>query len=656
MTQRGTLLGGRYELDEVIGRGGMAEVWRARDTRLQRDVAVKRLRVDLASDPTFQARFRREAQASAGLNHPNIVAVYDTGEEKDAASDVMVPYIVMELIEGVTLREVLRGGRKIVPEKALEFTAGVLDALAYSHRSGIIHRDIKPANVMFTPPGTIKVMDFGIARAVADTSATMTQTAAVIGTAQYLSPEQARGEKVDNRSDLYSVGCLLYELLVSEPPFKGDSPVSVAYQHVREQPVPPSQRDPEITADMDAIVLKALAKDPRDRYQDAGEFREDIMRVLNNVKPAAAVASPPGSEEPTRVIASDPITATARRAAIPAGAGAAGVAGAAAVSPHSVDGLPAYDDEPEEKKSRRGLIALAILAALVILGLIIALALLLGPGDGKPEPVASTTPSVTQSPSEEATASDSATPELVAVPRVEGLARQDAENRLKDAGFVTTVEDVPGTQENDGKVESTDPAGGTEVERGSSVLVKVYKYEAPTELTIPDNLVGMTEQEAIDELVALGFEPGNIRSTKADPANEPIDAKAGSVIAVSPTGKAVADAAITLTIATGESKVPELTGMTQNRAIETAKAAGFEVEVNVQKTADQPEGVVFEQNPPKDSTLKRDTPITITVAEAPAVEEPPAEEPPAQSDEPSEEPAPEPTQKPAQEPTEEATP
>ena len=192
MTERGTLLGGRYELDQIIGRGGMAEVWRARDLRLVRDVAIKRLRIDLASDPTFQARFRREAQSAAGLNHPNIVAVYDTGEERDTKSDVMVPYIVMELVEGVTLREVLRDGRKIVPARALEFTAGVLDALSYSHRAGIIHRDIKPANVMLTPAGTVKVMDFGIARAVADTSATMTQTAAVIGTAQYRSRRAGR--------------------------------------------------------------------------------------------------------------------------------------------------------------------------------------------------------------------------------------------------------------------------------------------------------------------------------------------------------------------------------------------------------------------------------------------------------------------------------
>ncbi len=289
MTEQAALLGNRYHLDRVIGRGGMAEVWRATDTRLGRAVAIKRLRVDLATDPTFQARFRREAQAAAGLNHPNIVSVYDTGEEVDTATGVTVPFIVMELVDGHTLKDVLRDDRRILPERALEFTQGVLDALSYSHRAGIIHRDIKPANVMLTPNGTVKVMDFGIARAVADTSATMTQTAAVIGTAQYLSPEQARGETVDARSDLYSAGCLLYELLVGRPPFVGDSPVSVAYQHVRELPTPPSTLDPEITQAMDAVVMKSLAKDPADRYQSAREMRDDITRLIAG----SPVAAPP---------------------------------------------------------------------------------------------------------------------------------------------------------------------------------------------------------------------------------------------------------------------------------------------------------------------------------------------------------------------------
>ena len=282
-------VGGRYELGDPLGRGGMAEVRRAVDLRLGRAVAVKQLRPDLATDPTFQARFRREAQSAAGLNHPTIVAVYDTGEEPDPTTGVSIPYIVMELVEGPTLRDVLRDGRKILPERALELTSGVLDALGYSHRAGIIHRDIKPANVMLTTNGTVKVMDFGIARAVADTSATMTQTAAVIGTAQYLSPEQARGETVDARSDLYSTGCLLYELLTGRPPFTGDSPVSVAYQHVREAPVPPSQIDPEIGPDIDAIVLKSLAKDPADRYQSAREMKADITRVLAGQQATAVV-------------------------------------------------------------------------------------------------------------------------------------------------------------------------------------------------------------------------------------------------------------------------------------------------------------------------------------------------------------------------------
>ena len=230
------VLGNRYEVGDLLGRGGMAEVHIGRDTRLGRVVAIKLLRVDLARDATFQARFRREAQSAAALNHPAIVAVYDTGEEQvveAGGSSVALPYIVMEYVEGRTLRELMHDGSPLDVDTALEVTARVLSALEYSHRAGIVHRDIKPANVMMTTTGDVKVMDFGIARALADASSTMTQTQAVIGTAQYLSPEQARGETVDARSDLYSAGCLLYEVLTGRPPFVADSPVAVAYQHVR---------------------------------------------------------------------------------------------------------------------------------------------------------------------------------------------------------------------------------------------------------------------------------------------------------------------------------------------------------------------------------------------------------------------------------------
>jgi eukaryotic-like serine/threonine-protein kinase len=280
------LLGGRYELDGVVGRGGMAEVYRARDIRLDRIVAIKTLRTDLARDQTFQARFRREAQSAASLNHPSIVAVYDTGE--DMTSGVPVPYIVMEYVDGRTVRDLLQEGHRLLPERSLEIIDGVLRALEYSHQAGIVHRDIKPGNVMVTRNGDIKVMDFGIARAMSDAQATMTQTAQVIGTAQYLSPEQARGDRVDARSDLYSAGCLLYELLTGRPPFTGDSPVAIAYQHVRENPVPPSRVDPDIPRWADAIVLKAMAKAPADRYQSAAEMRADLQRAAQGMPVAAA--------------------------------------------------------------------------------------------------------------------------------------------------------------------------------------------------------------------------------------------------------------------------------------------------------------------------------------------------------------------------------
>src|SRR5919107_1012372 len=287
-------VGGRYELGELLGRGGRAEVRKGTDVRLGRTVAVKRLRTDLASDASFQARFRREAQSAASLNHTAIVSVYDTGEEP--ASDgthVSQPYIVMEYVAGRTLRDILREGRKILPERALEITSGVLSALDYSHRAGIIHRDIKPGNVMLTPSGDVKVMDFGIARAISDAASSMTQTAAVVGTAQYLSPEQARGESVDSRSDVYSAGCLLYELLTGRPPFVGDSPVAVAYQHVREPAVPPSDHDVDLPPEIDAIVMKALAKRVEDRYQSAAAMRTDIERYLAGRPVHAPVPPPP---------------------------------------------------------------------------------------------------------------------------------------------------------------------------------------------------------------------------------------------------------------------------------------------------------------------------------------------------------------------------
>ena len=267
-----SLLGGRYKLGEMIGTGGMADVYVAEDTRLARQVAVKILRSDLARDPTFVARFRKEALAAAALNHPGIVAVYDSGEEP-------APYIVMELVSGHTLRELMHKGEGVPLKRALEIGEGILAALEYSHERGIVHRDIKPANIMITDQGDVKVMDFGIARVLADLGATLTSTWNIVGTAQYLSPEQALGETADLRSDIYSTGCLLYELLTGKPPFTGETPVSIAYQHVSGVLIAPSALQPELPAGVDVILNVALAKKPADRYQSAGLMLDDIFKI-----------------------------------------------------------------------------------------------------------------------------------------------------------------------------------------------------------------------------------------------------------------------------------------------------------------------------------------------------------------------------------------
>lgn len=275
----GGLVGdGRYRLTHRLGRGGMAEVFAAEDVRLGRTVAVKLLRADLAEDPVSKARFTREAQSVAGLNHHAIVAVYDSGE--DVVGGQSVPYIVMEIVEGRTIRDLLMNAEAPGPEQALIIVSGVLEALAYSHQHGIVHRDIKPANVIITNNGAVKVMDFGIARALHGAQSTMTQTGMVMGTPQYLSPEQALGKAVDHRSDLYATGCLMYELLALRPPFTGETPLSVVYQHVQDIPTPPSEASDACPPELDGMVMRSLAKEPDDRFQTAEEMRGLVQYAL----------------------------------------------------------------------------------------------------------------------------------------------------------------------------------------------------------------------------------------------------------------------------------------------------------------------------------------------------------------------------------------
>ncbi len=587
MTSSPTTVGGRYELGEPLGRGGMAEVRLAVDQRLGRSVAVKQLRTDLATDPTFQARFRREAQSAAGLNHPTIVAVYDTGEEIDPLSGVSIPYIVMELVEGQTLRDVLREGRKILPERAFELTQGILDALSYSHKAGIVHRDIKPANVMLTPNGGVKVMDFGIARAVADTSATMTQTAAVIGTAQYLSPEQARGETVDARSDLYSAGCVLYELLLGRPPFIGDSPVSVAYQHVREAPTPPSQLDPEITPEIDAVVLKALAKDPADRYQSATEMKADITRLLSGQQ----------------------TTAQQTTALAPMAAGA--IAANAYDTPTRVAGPPTVvppeelgEEEYEEEEPRKNRVGLAIL-----IGALIVLALGLG-GWALYRVFNPATPTV----------------EKVEVPNVLTYTEQQARDQLTARNLEVEVKTQNGDEETKGTVIAQDPIANTEVDVGSTVVITLN--EGPKTGTIPDGLVGQDVKDVEAALDDLKFSNVDKKAAKIEDS----DTQPGEVLSISPReGSTVPlDRKITVRYATGKSEVPNFEGLSRAAAIREAQGAGFGDPQFSERESSQPAGTVIAQDPNAGATVDRDTTIRLTLATSPPPEPPPTTKSPTQ--------------------------
>ncbi|MFH8451182.1 Stk1 family PASTA domain-containing Ser/Thr kinase [Streptomyces fungicidicus] len=571
-------LGGRYELGPVLGRGGMAEVYHAHDTRLGRQVAVKTLRADLARDPSFQARFRREAQSAASLNHPAIVAVYDTGE--DYIDNVSIPYIVMEYVDGSTLRELLHSGRKLLPERTLEMTIGILQALEYSHRAGIVHRDIKPANVMLTRNGQVKVMDFGIARAMGDSGMTMTQTAAVIGTAQYLSPEQAKGEQVDARSDLYSTGCLLYELLTVRPPFVGDSPVAVAYQHVREEPQPPSVFDPEITPEMDAIVLKALVKDPDYRYQSADEMRADIEACLDG-QPVAATAALGavgyggyGDDQPTTALRSD------------AGAGAA----TSMLPPMNPDdGGFGYDDRQgrrrQPKKNNTSTILLVVAGVLVLIGAILigrwAISGSGGVDNGK-----------------------------VAAPNFVGETKADAEKLAINGDLKLSFEEKPCEDQSKGKICDQDPKAGTEVDKESTVNLTV-STGAP-KVTVPD-VQGLTYEKAKSQLEDKGF--------TVEQKNEVSDQTPGVVIGQDPDGDTEQEkgSTITLTVAKEADKatVPDVT----NRTCDEAKAqmTGNELVGNcVDVETDNPAlvGKVIGTDPQQGTQLAKNSPVTIQIGKA----------------------------------------
>ncbi len=553
-------LGDRYELGETLGRGGMAEVFEGQDQRLNRRVAVKVLRPDLARDPAFQSRFRREAQSAASLNDPNIVAVYDTGEDMldGAGQHAMVPYIVMEYVDGHTLRELMSSGRRLLPERSLEIMSSVLSALDYSHAHGIIHRDIKPGNVMLTRTGDVKVMDFGIARAVADAQATMTQGNAVMGTAQYLSPEQARGEVVDARSDLYSAGCLLYELLTGRPPFQGESAVSVAYQHVSETPVPPSQIDPAVPPELDGLVLKSLAKNPGDRYQTANEFKADVERALAGL----------------------PVTGTipTLRATVPASASTTASLQPVGIGP----GAPATPKRSPWAWIGVTVLVLAVAAAALFLG-----RTLFDTGSGK----------------------------RVTVPDVVGMSIDEAQRALEAQDLRLGAQTPQTSDEPEDTVLAQDPQADTQLAAGEAVTVTVSAGKQQTQ--VPP-LEGLTSLDAVrTALRDAKLDLGNVKQVES---SEP----EGLVLNQDPEAFTTVDVGtkVDIEVSTGVVEVPGVVGFTQSAATSALSKAGLDVRV-VTASSDQPVGSVTSQDPQEGAQVKKGTTVTVTVSSGPAPTQPP---------------------------------
>ncbi|UBI07032.1 Stk1 family PASTA domain-containing Ser/Thr kinase [Corynebacterium falsenii] len=631
MDRTGTTLGGRYRLGAKIGTGGMSDVYAAEDELLGRDVAVKMMRPDLARDTTFLERFRREAQNAAKLNHPAIVAVYDTGQTPD--NEGAVPYIVMERVHGETLREIVQESGKMRLNDAANVMSQVCSALHFSHEAGIIHRDIKPANIMITNTGAVKVMDFGIARALSDSSAAMTQTAAVIGTAQYLSPEQARGKSADARSDIYAAGCVFYELATGQPPFKGESPFSVAFQHVQDEPQLPSQLpgmhlSKREALSLDSIVLTAMAKNPADRYDDAQEMSTDLGRLANDQLPLVAQAYTSNGEGNGGAHATSVLPAAGA-------AGLAGAAGAAGFQPpeyaeaaardgdkypgnaypnnpytdnpyngdyndfehyegdesggyEDYDTDEGYQDYEEERPRRRPWVPLLWILALLLLigGGIFAYTAFTDGGDG----------------------SSSSSQEQIRIPDVANKSREDATKALESAGFDVNTEDRNDDVIPRGKAVGTHPAANATAPKGSTITLFISSGKEITD--VPD-LTGMTTEQASRTLKDARLE---LNSEVKEEASATVPS--GQVITQNPPqGSQVSvGTKVTITVSTGpeDVRVPMVKGQNVDAARQNLEAAGFQVTVQ-QVDSPEPEGRVISASS-EGQRLPKGSQVTLQVS------------------------------------------
>jgi len=596
--QPDTIIDGRYRVVRRLGAGGMADVYEAEDQQLGRNVALKLLYRHLAEDVSFVERFRREASSAAGLQHPSIVGIFDRGEWDGTY------YIAMELIRGRTLKDVIRERGPAPPEAAVDIVLQILRAARYAHQRGIVHRDIKPHNVMIDEEGRVKVTDFGIARAGASD---MTETGSVMGTAQYLSPEQAQGKPVDARSDLYSIGIVLYEMLTGVVPFDAESPVSVALKQVSEGPIPPRERIPEVPPALDAVVLRSLEKDPARRYPNADAFIEALMSA--RVAPHEVVAPPPPPVE--EILAED------------------------------------------DRKARRWWLWLLILLALAAIAF--GLYQVLKPTDvSVPNVVGQTSASasrdlqnrgfevqqnlvesanvdrdhvVSQDPRAGSTAEEGSTvtiavsagPGEVAVPNVDGLTSKEAQQQLTSVGLDPKVEQQFSDEVKKGRVIESSPAGGTTVERGTTVTLTVSR--GPETVEVPD-VTGESEDNARSALEGAGLRVGKVTEEESD--EEP-----GTVISQDPAagGSVAKNTAVNLTVAKAVA-VPDVVDMTEEDAQAALEDAGFDVSARDQTVTDEAQdGIVLEQSPAADEERRKGSRVTIVVGRLDAAPPPPTPSP-----------------------------